>query len=86
MSYVETIETTIDDQECLIGVIDFKVVKGTFNPNEESSDDYYGYCELDWEILNLDGTKNPELELILNDEDRIGIEDVIHDYMERRDA
>ena len=81
MKYLEKIAFEIYETECFIGVIDFKVVKGTFNPNEESSDDYYGWSEIDWELLDMEGKKDLELELMLTHEDKTGIEDVIHEYM-----
>ncbi len=54
LTFVGQVDSISPDEEDLyvsIRVTDYTSVKGSFSRNAESDDDYYGYRELDWEIM-----------------------------------
>jgi len=59
--YCDLLEYEINDTPCLIGVISYYRKPGTFNRNEDSDVDYYGYTEVEWEILDEHGEKSDQL-------------------------
>ena len=62
---------------CLIDVTSCHVVKGSFNYNAPSDLDYYGYSEIEFEILDRKGYKAPWLERKATEEDSERIEQEI---------
>jgi hypothetical protein len=48
----------------------------------DSDVDYHGYTELEWELLNMDGTKAYEVEVLLSEREYTYIEDKILEEME----
>lgn len=66
---------------CLIEVIRCRVVKGSFNYNAPSDLDYYGYSEVEFEILDRKGYKAPWLERKVTEEDSERIkQEILIDY------
>lgn len=62
---------------CLIEVTRCHVVKGSFNYNAPSDLDYYGYSEIEFEILDRKGYKASWLERKATEEDSERIEQEI---------
>ena len=85
MPYIAEIDTRIDGIPCLIGVTHYRRVEGSHSYNAPSSDDYYGYTEAEWEILDRRGRKADWLERKLTDRsrDRIAVE--VAEHMEAGD-
>lgn len=80
------IEYTLDAAELeepvdvLLNVTYFHETK----PNRSSWDsdmDYYGYCEVEFNILHADGTPAPELDAMLSKADIADIEETIIEEM-----
>jgi len=82
MSYLAEIEHRVAGIPCLIGVIDYSSVKGSGSYNAPSSDDYYGYTECDWEILDRRGRPAPWLARKITSKDEDSINEAISNYME----
>ena len=78
--YEAEIETRVAGIPCLIGVIDYASVKGSYSRNAPSDLDYYGYTECDWEVLDRRGRKAEWLERKLSAEDADRIESEISEY------
>lgn len=82
-SYKAELETYVSGIPCLIGVHNFLSVPG--NPSTWDSDwDYYGYTEMDWEILDRKGYKADWLQRKLTKEDESRIEQEIIDFFADR--
>lgn len=47
----------------------------------DSDVDYHGYTELEWELLNMDGTKAYEVEALLSEREYDYIEEKIKDEL-----
>lgn len=56
------IETRIAGIPCKINVKLFERVQGSYSRYEESAQDYYGWTELDWDVLDRRGRPAPWLE------------------------
>lgn len=74
MSHIATIETKVAGIPCLIGVISYSKVRGSYN--EPSS------TETDWELLDRKGYKATWLERKMNDQISNKLEDQISDFFE----
>ena len=74
--YQAEFESRVAGIPCIIGVISYKSVKGSYNYNAASDHDYYGYSEAEWEVLDRKGYKAAWLErkLTASDHDRINAE------------
>lgn len=71
MAYQTTIEHRVAGIPCLIGVVDFVSVKGSYRYSAPSSDDYYGYEDIDYEILDRKGYRAKWLEAKVKDDSDI---------------
>jgi len=80
--YADTIEYRLNGLPCKIGVGHY-FVQPPFNGSAfycDSRDDYYGYSECEWEILDRKGYSAPWLDRKLTDADRADIEECIEAY------
>lgn len=80
MNYIAEIETRVAGIPCLIGVIDFTRVRGSFSYNAASDYDYYGYTESEWDVCDSRGRKAPWLERKLTDKMISEIESTVSEY------
>jgi len=78
--YIAEVESTIAGIPCLIGVIDFNRVNGSYNYHAASDWDYYGYTESEWEVLDRKGYKAAWLERKLSSKDESRIDSEIAEY------
>ena len=85
MSYIAEVEHRICGIPCLIGVIEYNHRKGSFNPQEDSDWDFYGYTESEWEVLDRRGRKAPWLAKKLNDEQEELVEEAIIEYFQEQE-
>lgn len=81
MSYIAEIESRVDGIPCLIGVLSFDSVQGSYSYNAASDMDYYGYTEIEWDVLDRRGRPAAWLERKLTDDDRSRIEHEIAEAM-----
>ncbi len=78
-SYIHEIQSNVQGIPCLIGIGYYTKVAG--NPNTWDSDlDYYGYEEMEWDVLDRKGYSASWLEKKLTDRDRERIEIEISEY------
>lgn len=63
------IQSQIQGIPCLIDVTRCHVVKGSFNYNAPSDLDYYGYHEIEFEVLDRKGYKASWLERKMTEDD-----------------
>ena len=82
MTYIAEIEHRVAGIPCLIGVIDYDRVKGSFSYNAPSDMDYHGYTECDWEILDRRGRPAPWLARKINAREEDAINEAISNFME----
>lgn len=54
-SYLNVIDVMVDGIPCKVGIIDFYQSAGSYSYNANSDHDYYGYCEMDWNLLDRKG-------------------------------
>jgi len=78
--YIAKIESRVAGIPCIIGVMNYTKVRGSFSRNAASDMDYYGYCESEWEVCDRRGRPAPWLERKLNQSERDRIEQTIIDY------
>jgi hypothetical protein len=76
------IESSINGIPCQIKVTSYNRVKGSMSYNAPSDMDYYGYTEMEWEILDRKGYPASWLEKKISDRENDRIEQAIIDYME----
>ena len=81
MSYIAEIESRVAGIPCLIGVSHFDCVRGSYSYNAPSDMDYYGYTEIEWDVLDRRGRPAAWLERKLTDDDRQRIEQEIAEAM-----
>lgn len=79
----EIMESYIDDDECLIRIVYWEPYRPAFTngPPEDCSPAEGGYG--DWEVLDLNGERSPELESRLTDDDRKRIDKEVREFMEQ---
>lgn len=82
MSYIAEIEHRVAGIPCLIGVIDYDRVEGSFSYNAPSDIDYHGGTECDWEILDRRGRPAPWLARKINTREKDAINEAISNFME----
>lgn len=80
MRYIAEIETRVAGIPCLIGVIDFTRVRGSYSYHAASDMDYYGYTESEWDVCDSRGRKAPWLERKLTDKMISEIESTVSEY------
>jgi hypothetical protein len=66
---------------CVIGVVDYISVAGSYSQNADSDWDYHGYSESDWVVLDSRGRPAPWLEKKLTSKDERRIEQEISQHM-----
>ena len=81
-NYIAEIDCTVAGIPCLIGVIDYSSVKGSYSYNAPSDMDYYGYTECDWELLDRKGYKANWLAKKITSRDEDSINQAINDHFE----
>ena len=81
MIYIAEIESRVAGIPCLIGVLSFDSVQGSYSYNAPSDMDYYGYTESEWDVLDRRGRPAAWLESKLTDDDRQRIEQEIAEAM-----
>jgi hypothetical protein len=80
MSYIAEIETRVAGIPCIVGVVEYNCVKGSYSYHAASDWDYYGYTDLDYVILDRRGRPAAWLERKLDDDMRADIEREIAEY------
>ena len=85
MSYIAEVEHRICGIPCLIGVIEYTHVKGSFNPREDSDWDFYGYTDSEWEVLDRKGRKAPWLAKKLDDKEEELVEEAIIEFFQEQE-
>lgn len=83
MKYLEELDTKVSGIPCLIGVISYFNQKPDYS-TWASDMDYYGYTEVEYDILDRRGRKADWLERKMTDKDRERIEEEVTAYMEDR--
>jgi len=81
-NYIAEIETRVAGIPCIIGVIEFESVRGSYSYHAASDWDYHGYTESDWEVLDRRGRPAPWLAKKLSDKDESRIEKEISEYFQ----
>lgn len=85
MSYIAEIESRVAGIPCLIGVIDYECVKGSYSYHAASDWDYHGYTECSFDVLDSRGRKAAWLERKLTDKITREIEQEIAEYFTNDD-
>jgi hypothetical protein len=80
--YIAEIETRVAGIPCIIGVIEFESVRGSYSYHAASDWDYHGYTESEWEVLDRRGRPAPWLAKKLSDKDESRIEKEISEYFQ----
>jgi hypothetical protein len=78
--FIAEIETRVAGIPCIIGVVNYECVRGSYSRNAASDWDYAGYTESDWEVLDRRGRPAPWLQRKVGDDDVERIESEIQDY------
>jgi len=81
MSYIAEFETRVAGIPCVIGVVDYISVAGSYSQNAASDWDYHGYSESDWVVCDRRGRPAPWLEKKLTSKDERRIEQEIAKHM-----
>lgn len=74
---MEQIETTIAGIPCVVKVVDFVRVHGSYSYDAPSDLDYSGYVSMDYEVCDRRGRPAPWLERKLTPKERARIEEEI---------
>lgn len=70
MSYTAIVDFSVaGGLPCQIGVVEFKQVKGSFSRNAPSDVDYYGYTEVEYDILDRKGRRAGWIEKRMTNDD-----------------
>lgn len=78
--YIAEIDARVAGIPCQIGVTQFERHAGSMSYNAPSDLDFYGYTEMDYEILDRRGRPAAWLERKLDKSERSDIEYLISDY------
>jgi hypothetical protein len=79
-NYIAEIDSRVAGIPCRIGVTEFNRTGGSYSYNADSDIDYYGYTEMDFEVLDRRGRPAAWLERKLDKTERADIEYLISDY------
>jgi len=82
MSYIAEIESRVAGIPCIIGVVEYFSVAGSYSQNAASDWDYHGYSESEWVVCDRRGRPAPWLERKLTDKDSSRIESEIAEHLE----
>lgn len=74
LNYIDEVETRVAGIPCLIGVIEYESVGGSYDYHAASDCDYYGYTESSWIVLDRRSRPAPWLAKKLTDKDRSRID------------
>lgn len=80
-SYLAEIEARVAGIPCLIGVTEYSQIKGSYSYNAPSDLDFYGYSEVDFDVLDRRGRPAAWLERKLDAAERADIEELICDRL-----
>jgi len=80
MTYIAQIESYVAGIPCIIGVVDYTSVKGSYSYHAASDWDYHGYTESEWEVCDRRGRPAPWLARKLTDKIEREIEKEIAEY------
>lgn len=75
--YIAELPTRVSGIPCLVGVTSYYQAEGSYSFHAASSDDYYGYIDMSYEILDRKGRPAPWLEKKLDEYARQDIERLI---------
>jgi len=81
-NYIAEIETRVAGIPCIVGVIEFESVAGSYSYHAASDWDYHGYTETDWEVCDRLGRPAPWLAKKLTDKESKRIESEIAEYFQ----
>ena len=79
-NYIATVEHRLAGIPCQIGVRDYQNVKGSYSSRAMDPDEYHGYIEADYEILDRKGYPAPWLERKLSNSEHESVIEAIVDY------
>lgn len=79
--YLAEIDARVAGIPCLIGVTEFNRTSGSYSYNAPSDHDYYGYTEVEFDVLDRRGRPAAWLERKLDKNERADIEYLISDYL-----
>ena len=80
MLFLAEIESRVAGIPCIIGVVDYTCVKGSYSYHAASDWDYHGYTESEWEVCDRRGRPAPWLARKLTDKIEREIEKEIAEY------
>ena len=80
MSYIAEIDARIAGIPCKVGVTHYLNQAG--NSRADSDWDYYGYTEIEYDVLDRKGRKAPWLERKVTEDDVLDIESSIIKYFD----
>ena len=80
MSYTAVIEARIAGIPCKVGVTHYHNQAG--NSHADSDYDYYGYTDIEYDVLDRNGRKALWLERKVTDEDELNVENSIIKYFQ----
>lgn len=80
-NYIAEIDARVAGIPCLIGVIEYSEIKGSHSYNAPSDMDYYGYTEVEFEVLDRRGRPAAWLERKLDNNQREEIEYLISEHL-----
>lgn len=78
--YIAEVEFRIAGIPCLIGIIDYECQPGSFSYNADSDWDYYGYSNLDYDVLDRKGYKADWLAKKITSQIEVEIEEAVEEY------
>lgn len=81
-NYIAEIDVTVAGIPCMVGVINYTSVKGSYSYNAPSDWDYNGYTECDWELLDRKGYRAEWLAKKMTAKDEAAIDQAITNHME----
>ena len=80
MTYIAEIETRVAGIPCVIGVVDYINIAGSYSQNADSDWDYHGYSESEWVVCDRRGRPAPWLAKKLTSKIESEIEQEIAEY------
>jgi len=81
MSFIAEIETRVAGIPCVIGVVEYFSVAGSYCQNAASDWDYHGYSETDWVVCDRRGRPAAWLAKKMTSKDESRIEQEIAKHM-----
>lgn len=81
--YAAKVKHRVAGIPCLIGVIDYDCVKGSYSRNADSDLDFYGWTDVEYDILDRKGRRALWLERKVNDSEHNDIVKAVADYYEQ---